>query len=168
MTNLPTDILMQLVRAQYTCLVQLRDLGRRQLELIDQGNVTGLLDVLSVKQKPLSDIQRIEKALDPYRGQDPEQRQWRSPQDRAACARLVEQCETLLKEIVAQEKRCEEIMVQQARRHRGPAAATPRGRPGPRGLCRGDPEYRCPAGTSQIDLSSREVTSSHDPTCDCR
>ena len=65
MTNLPTDILMQLVRAKYTCLVQLRDLGRRQLELIDQGNVTGLLDALSVKQKPLSDIQRIEKALGP-------------------------------------------------------------------------------------------------------
>ena len=31
---------MQLVRARYTCLVQLRDLGRRQMELIDQGNVT--------------------------------------------------------------------------------------------------------------------------------
>ncbi len=155
MTNLPTDILMQLVRAKYTCLVQLRDLGRRQLELIDQGNVTGLLDALSVKQKPLSDIQRIEKALDPYRGQDPEQRQWRSPQDRAACARLVEECETLLKEIVSHEKRCEEIMVhkrdatanrlQQLRaagRAQGAYAAAIRStaRPG--------------AGTSQIDLSS--------------
>ncbi len=103
MTNLPTDILMQLVRARYTCLVQLRDLGRRQLELIDQGNVSGLLDVLAVKQKPLHDIQRIEKALDPYRGQDPERRQWRSADDRAACARLVEQCDALLAEIVAHE-----------------------------------------------------------------
>jgi hypothetical protein len=75
MIHFPTDVLMQLVRARYTCLVQ------------------------------------IEKALDPYRGQDPEQRQWRSPEDRAACARLVQQCEMLLKEIVAEEKRCEDIMV---------------------------------------------------------
>jgi hypothetical protein len=112
MTNLPTDILMQLVRARYSCLVQLRDLGRRQLEMIGHDNVAGLLDVLSVKQRPLNDIQRIERALDPYRGQDPEQRPWRSAEDRAACARLVQQCETLLQEIVAQEKQCEEIMVQ--------------------------------------------------------
>src|SRR5208283_3531023 len=111
MTNLPTDILMQLVRARYTCLVQLRDLGRRQLELIDQDNVSGLLDVLAVKQKPLADIQRIEKALDPYRGQDPEQRQWHSADDRTACAELVRQCQALLEEIVLHEKRCEEIMV---------------------------------------------------------
>jgi hypothetical protein len=112
MNDLSTDILMQLVRARYTCLVQLRDLGRRQMELIDQGNVTGLLDVLTVKQKPLHDIQRIEKALDPYRDQDPEKRQWRSGEDRAACARLIEQCSALLKEIVTQEKRCEETMVE--------------------------------------------------------
>ena len=112
MTDLATDMLMQLVQARHTCLVQLRDLGRRQLELIDEGDITGLLDVLSVKQKPLSDIQRIEKALDPYRRQDPQRRQWRSAEDRAACARLVQQCEALLAEIVAQEKRCEEIMVQ--------------------------------------------------------
>jgi hypothetical protein len=112
MTDLPTDILARLVRARYSCLVQLRDLGRRQMELIDRGDVAGLLDVLSAKQKPLNDIQRIEKALDPYRTQDAQQRQWRSADDRAACARLVQQCETLLTEIVAQEKRCEEIMVQ--------------------------------------------------------
>ncbi len=112
MTSLTTDILMQLVQARYACLVQLRDLGRRQMELVEQDNVTGLLDVLSVKQKPLSDIQRIEKALDPYRRQDPERRQWRSSDDRAACGRLVALCEAMLKEIVVQEKRCEELMVQ--------------------------------------------------------
>src|SRR5208282_5553671 len=103
MTNLPTDILMQLVRARYTCLVQLRELGRRQMDLIEQGNVIALLEVVYVKQKHLSDIQRIEKALDPYRGQEPERRQCRSTHDRTACARLVEQCEAMLKEIVVQE-----------------------------------------------------------------
>jgi hypothetical protein len=68
--------------------------------------------VLSVKQKPLSDIQRIEKALDPYRVQDPERRVWRAPADREACARLVQKCEELLKEIVVLEKQCEEVMIE--------------------------------------------------------
>jgi hypothetical protein len=159
--NLPTDILVQLVRARYTCLVQLRDLGRRQLELIDQGNVTALLDVLSVKQKPLRDIQRIEKALDPYRGQDPEQRPWRSAEDRADCAQMVQQCDALLKEIVAEEKRCEEIMVRKrdaaavrlqqlrsAGQAQGAYAATSRTQR--TGYPTGCPDV----GVSQIDLSS--------------
>ena len=111
MTNLPTDILMQLVRARYTCLVQLRDLGRRQLELIDQGNVTGLLDLLTIKQKPLSDIQRVEKALDPYRTQDPEKRQWPSADQRAACWRDWSRSATsCLRRSSSSEKRCEETM----------------------------------------------------------
>ena len=113
MTPLHTDILMQLVRARHACLVQLRDLGRRQMELIAQGNVTSLLDVLTVKQKPLSDLNRIERALDPYRTQNAEQRQWRSPDERAACGRLVSECEAILKETVAMEKHCENVMVQQ-------------------------------------------------------
>jgi hypothetical protein len=112
MSNLSTDILMQLVRARYTCLMQLRELGIRQLALIDQDNVTALLDLLSAKQKPLNDIQRIERALDPYRSEDPQQRPWHSLEDRANCAGLVKKCETLLKEIVAAEKQCEETMLQ--------------------------------------------------------
>jgi hypothetical protein len=149
MNALPTDILMQLVRARYTCLVQLRDLGRRQMELIDQGNVTGLLDLLTFKQKPLSDIQRVEKALDPYRTQDPEKRQWPSADERAACARLVEECDKMLKEIVVQEKCCEELMVRKR-----DATALDLQRLRAAGQAHG--AYMTPArvGISQIDLSS--------------
>ena len=149
MIDLPTEMMMQLVRARYTCLVQLRDLGRRQLELIAENNITGLLDLLTVKHKPLGDIQRVEKALDPYRSQDPEKRQWRSAEDRAACARLVEECDKLLKEIVAQEKKCEEAMVEKRdattlQLHRLHAAGEARG------------AYAAPvyAGNSLLDLSS--------------
>jgi hypothetical protein len=113
MSEFETDILTQLVRARYTCLTQLRDMGRRQLELIERRNVTALLDVLAAKQRPLADIQRIERALDPFRSQDPEQRRWRTPADRAACAELVRQCDALLREIGVQERRCEELMTEQ-------------------------------------------------------
>ena len=149
MTNLPTDILMQLVRARYTCLVQLRDLGRRQMELIDQDNVTGLLDLLTVKQKPLNDIQRIEKALDPYRGQDPEKRQWPSPENRADCARLVAECDKMLKEIVAQEKHCEETMVEKR-----DATALQLQRLRAAGQAHGAYTAPAHAGISQIDFTS--------------
>ena len=61
-------------------------MGRRQLELIEAGNLTGLLDVLSAKQRPLLELQRAERAIDPFRSQDPQRRRWQSPEVRAACA----------------------------------------------------------------------------------
>lgn len=108
-----TDVLVQLAGAKRACLTQLRDMGKRQLDLIECGNTTGLLDVLSAKQRPLIELQRIERALDPFRGQDPEKRRWRTPADRAACARLVEECETMLSEIVRREKQCESVLTRQ-------------------------------------------------------
>ena len=62
MAALETDILVQLIRAKHACLTQLRDMGRRQIELIEAGDLTALLDLLSVKQRPLADLQRVEQA----------------------------------------------------------------------------------------------------------
>ncbi len=110
MAALETDILVQLVRAKHACLVQLRDAGRRQLALIEAGNLTGLLDLLSAKQRPLLELQRIERVLDPFRAQDPERRRWQSPEVRAACARQIEACDALLREVLAQEKESEVVL----------------------------------------------------------
>lgn len=110
---LKTDALVQLVHARYLCLTQLRDMGQRQRALLDEGDITSLLDLLSAKQRPLMDLQRIEKALHPFRNEDPEKRLWRTPAERAACAQEIEACERLLREIVGQEKLCETALVAQ-------------------------------------------------------
>jgi hypothetical protein len=79
-------------------------MGRRQLELIDQQDMTALLDVLTTKQRVLTKLQQIERALDPFRGQAPEQRRWRTAEDRRLCTEQLHQCERLLAEIISQEK----------------------------------------------------------------
>jgi hypothetical protein len=111
MSRLDTDLLGQLVRARHTCLRQLRDIGLKQMELVRDGNMTALLDLLSAKQRPLVELRRIESALEPFRGQAPETRLWRTAEDRAACARQVEECEAMLREIIVQEKECETTLV---------------------------------------------------------
>jgi hypothetical protein len=111
MPTFETDILADLIRAKRECLLQLRDLGRKQLELIDQGNMTALLDLLAIKQKPIVQLQRIEKTLDPFRHQDPEQRTWSAPEARAACAEQIEQCDVLLAEVIKNEKYCETALI---------------------------------------------------------
>jgi hypothetical protein len=111
MPEFDTDILSELIGAKRECLLRLRDLGRRQQAMIDDGDMTALLDLLAAKQKPITQIQRLERALDPYRRQDPEQRVWRSPESRARCAETLAQCETLLAEVLNQEKYCEQALL---------------------------------------------------------
>jgi hypothetical protein len=111
MATLETDILADLIRAKRDCLLQVRDMGRKQIELIEKGEMTALLDLLSYKQRSISQLQRIEKTLDPFRGQDPERRVWSSPEHRGACAELVEQCDLLLAEVIKNEKYCESALV---------------------------------------------------------
>jgi hypothetical protein len=108
---LETDILKDLIRVKHECLLQLREAGRNQVELIDGGNLTGLMKVLAAKQRPLVTLQRVERALEPFRNQPPENRIWRSPDDRKQCSEELRQCETLLAEIVKQEKYCESILI---------------------------------------------------------
>ena len=104
-------LLAELIRAKRACLVTLRDLGRKQIELISGGNMTGLLDLLAAKQPALGRLRRIEQALEPFRGQDPDSRRWPSPEDRRRSAEDVAECEALLAEILNQEKQAEAELV---------------------------------------------------------
>jgi hypothetical protein len=104
MTPLETDHLFDLVARKCACLTELRELIRRQMELIDGGSMTRLLKVLAAKQHLLGTLQGIEQGLAPYRDQDPEARVWRSPARRAECAQQAARCQQLLHDIVTQEK----------------------------------------------------------------
>ncbi len=106
-----TDRLAQLLRARHDCLEELRDLGRRQMELIEQGELSALLDLLVVKQRSIGRLQQIERALEPFRDQPPEQRRWRSTEHRLQCAELVDRCQSLLAEVLAAEKQCEAALL---------------------------------------------------------
>ena len=106
-----TDRLAQLLRSRHDCLLELRDLGRRQMELIQRGELAALLDLLAVKQQSIGRLQQIERALDPFRDQPPQQRRWRSAEHRRRCAELVDQCQSLLAEVMAEEKQCEAALL---------------------------------------------------------
>ncbi len=111
MTPLETDLLAELIRQKHRCLARLRDLGGTQLQLIDEGNMTDLLKILSAKQQLISELDTIERRLDPFRDQTPESRRWRSPEDRRLCARQVQECDLMFSQIVAQEKQGEQCLL---------------------------------------------------------
>ncbi len=107
-----TDLLSDLIRRKRSCLVQLRDMGAKQLELVRAGNITDLLELLAAKQHVLIQLQQVERQLDRFRGEDPQQRRWRTPDARQKCAADLAECESLLAGILAQEKQSERELAQ--------------------------------------------------------
>lgn len=108
--QLATDQLADLISRKHECLGQLYELGRQQLALVEAGDITALMHVLSAKQQLIATFRKIEAGIDPFRCEKPEERVWRSPADRADCAARIEQSETLFREILEQEKRSEQSL----------------------------------------------------------
>jgi hypothetical protein len=111
MTEFDTDLLAQLVARKRDCLLKLRTMVAKQLELATDGSVTALLDILSSKQRVIVELQKVENDLAPFRNQDPDQRRWRLPQAREDTARQLAECETLMGRIMLEEKKSEHEMV---------------------------------------------------------
>jgi len=111
MSSETTERLADLIDKKQRCLSQLRELGQRQGVLIEADQMQPLLKLLAAKQHLIELLVQIERELDPYRGQDPEKRAWRSPADRARCREQSETCRQLLAEVFAQEKESERRMV---------------------------------------------------------
>ena len=107
-----TELLAQLIANKHDVLDQLRQLARRQAQLISDGDMVKLLAILASKQMLLGELQKVERSLDPYREQDPESRRWRSQEDRLRTRQLVERCKALLDEIMLLEKQGETELLQ--------------------------------------------------------
>ena len=101
---LTTERLSELITAKRRILGQLRDIGQRQTDLAASGDVGSLLSLLGAKQQLISALQDLETSLRPYYAEDPNKRQWPSPEHRAACAQQASECNALLEEILSFEK----------------------------------------------------------------
>jgi flagellar biosynthesis/type III secretory pathway chaperone len=111
MPTLPTEHLFELIHRKRQVLVQLREVGQRQSELIASGDVTTLLTLLAAKQRLLAALQLTEQQLAPFRDEDPAARVWISPARRNECAAESADCRHLLAEVVQLERDCEAAML---------------------------------------------------------
>ncbi len=99
-----TEQLAAMIAQKHEVLVQLRAVGIRQIDLVASGEIAALLKLLSAKQHLINRLQELERELKPYYAGDPDQRVWRSPEDRARCAKQASECNALLEEVVRLEK----------------------------------------------------------------
>jgi len=112
MQSTSTEQLAELIRKKHRVLVQLRDAGQRQSDLVASGDMPSLLKLLAAKQQLISALHGLECNLRPYYDEDPDSRHWNSPQDRAQCAQQAVECNALLDDIVRLEKLGAETMIE--------------------------------------------------------
>ena len=111
MNPLDTDRLTDLVGKRLKCISRLRDLALRQQELIGSDQMDKLMSLLDGKQRLFDALRQVDRQLDPYRDQDPEVRPWRCAEDRQRCARAMQCCDQLLREIRHLEKQSETNLI---------------------------------------------------------
>ena len=99
-----TDILTQLINDKHDVLSRLHELCIRQLRLVSARDSIALLEMFTAKQNLLDQLQSLEKRLDPFREDDPDQREWRQLEDRLACRKIAEANAKLLADVTALEK----------------------------------------------------------------
>jgi hypothetical protein len=102
-----TEVLAKLIDSKHEMLSQLRQLAIRQLELVEVDDMSRIISLLAVKQRLLNTMDDIEKQLDPFRQQDPEQRIWASPAHRERAREVSARCDAMLQEIMSIERGCE-------------------------------------------------------------
>lgn len=105
-----TEILAVLINRKHQVLVQLRDAGRRQAEMVRGGDTSALLKLLGAKQYLIAALQQVEREMTPFHDEDPNRRDWRTPADRARCAQQAAECNELLAEVVGLERECVDQM----------------------------------------------------------
>ena len=118
MNNLDTRILAGLMVRRVECLAQILRTGPAAVGADRRRRFDAAVASALAKQRLLDALQNIERALDPFRDQPPEDRHWASPAARATCAAQAAQCERLLGEIIQQERLSETQLTQ----HRDEAA----------------------------------------------
>jgi hypothetical protein len=106
-----TDRLAELIAAKVQVLQLLAGLAGRQLALAQEGDMAALLKLLAAKQTVLTQLQALEKKLDPFRADDPDRRAWRTPQHRQSAQQAAARCEALLAQTMHLESQGEAAMI---------------------------------------------------------
>jgi hypothetical protein len=106
-----TTQLAGLIAKRRRCLEHLVELGRTQAELVAASNMTDLMRLLAAKQQLIVALQGLENQLAPFHDEDPDSRQWSSPEERARCAADADRCRQLIVEVLSLEQAGERQMI---------------------------------------------------------
>jgi len=126
----------ELIRSEEELLKRLLLVSQRQLELVEEGNVTTLIQHLGQRQQLWNEFEFLEQQLAPHKRIPPEHRVWKSADERQMTEASLNRCKDLLEQILENDQICltktaaqkDEVEGQLQRIQRGAPVATAYGR----------------------------------------
>lgn len=94
----------ELIRSEKELLQRLLLISQRQLEIVDMGNSSLLVQHLQQRERLWGEFEFLEQKLAPYKGIAPEKRVWESAEERLLTELALNHCKTLLEEIIANDQ----------------------------------------------------------------
>lgn len=94
----------ELIRSEEELLERLLSASQRQLKLVDEGQVTLLIQHLGLRQHLWNEFEQLELQLAPYRGIPPEKRVWNNAEERQKTEAAVNRCKDLMEQILANDQ----------------------------------------------------------------
>ena len=91
----------ELIQSEEQLLNRLLLVSQRQLEIVDMGNATVLVQHLEQRERLWQEFELLERQLAPHKGIPPERRVWKSAEERQLTELSLNRCKTLLEEIMA-------------------------------------------------------------------
>ena len=126
----------ELIRSQEALLKRLLLVSQRQLEIVEEGNVTVLIQHLGKRQQLWNEFELLEQQLAPHKEIPPEHRTWKNAEEREMTTAALDRCKGLLEQILANDEICltktaeqkDEVEEQLGRVQRGTPVASAYGR----------------------------------------
>lgn len=109
--DLSTRRLAQLVHQKSSLVIELHKVLSKQRSMIDDGDID-LMALLAIKQKLLEALKIVDRQMDPFRQQEPDDRIWAHPAERQECREESEACEALFVQVKQMEAYCIQKMQQ--------------------------------------------------------
>lgn len=115
--DLSTERLAHLVHQKSILVRELHKLVSKQQEMIRQQEID-LIPLLAVKQRVLETLGEVDRAMDPFRQQDPDSRYWKSTETRLACRQEADLCEDVFRQVLLMENECTLALQQQQQKNK--------------------------------------------------
>jgi hypothetical protein len=95
----------ELIRSDEELLKRLLLVSQRQLELVEEGNVTVLIQHLGLRQRLWSEFELLEQQLALHKEIPPEKRVWKSAEERKTTQETLNRCKDLMEQIMENDQK---------------------------------------------------------------
>lgn len=112
-STLSTNEMARLIHDRHRTLSELRIVAARQFKVIEDQELSRLLELLAIKQGLINRLVEYDRALDPFRQQSPEERVWASEELREQCRLMIEESSQWLDDVKRLETAAESLAQQQ-------------------------------------------------------